>query len=112
MKDGGKVNIKLIETDPDYRERHTPWTEAMDSFLRDSFVKRAGGVRIVVKKTGGKYVLVAGHHLLKAAKACGLKDVYVDVVDSGQEEYLSHFAEVVADNCRRRETFHELCAHC
>lgn len=112
MKDGGKVDIDLIEENPSYMERRSQWSEDMHSFLRDSFVKKAGTVRIIVRKTGNKYVLVAGHHLLKAARECGFKKAYVDVIDSevAQKDCLNHFANIIADYCgksRKIEAFPE-----
>ena len=38
MKDGGTVDIDLIEENPSYEERRSQWTEDMHSFLKDSFV--------------------------------------------------------------------------
>jgi len=49
MKDGGKVDICLIEENPSYRERDSRWTRAMDSFLTDSFLKKTEPVRIIVR---------------------------------------------------------------
>ena len=116
MKDGEKVNINLIDTNPDYKERHTPWTEAMDSFLRGSFAKKGRAVRIIARKTGDRYVVIAGHHLLKAARACGLREVRVDVIDATTPptEYLRHFTEIVADlfgKTTKAETFSQARAH-
>jgi len=112
MKDGGKVDINLIEEDSSYQERHSQWTAEMDSFLKHSLTKKAGTVRIIVKKTGKRYVLVAGHHLLKAARECGFRKVYVDVIDSNgtQKDYLDRFAEILAgrwSKSRKIETFPE-----
>jgi len=103
MKDGGKIAISSIEEDPSYRERSSRWCETTHALLRDSFVRKRGPVRIIAKKKGSRYVVVAGHHLLKAAKECGLREVYVDVVGAGtpHEEYLNRFAEIVGDYCRK-----------
>jgi hypothetical protein len=115
MKDGGKVDINLIEENPSYQERHSRWTKAMDSFLKKALVEKAEPVRIIVRKTGNRYTLVAGHHLLKAARKCGFKNVYVDVIDSDatQKDYLDRFAQIIADYCRKSrnvKTFPEACA--
>ena len=111
MKDGGRVDIDLIEENGDYTERCTQWTEDTYALLKDSFVKKAGTVRIIVRKTGNKYVLMAGHHLLKAAKECGLKEAYVDLIDSEAErEYLEHFSNIIADYCDDIERCPEKCA--
>ena len=116
MKDGGKVNIDLIEEDFSYKERCSQWSSSMHAFLRDSVVRKVGSVRIIVKKAESRYVLVAGHHLLKAARECGLREVYVDVVDSATPpaEYLRHFTEIVTDcfgRSRKAETFSQTSAH-
>ena len=113
MKDGGTVDIDLIEENPSYEERRSQWTQDMHSFLKDSFVKKAGTIRIIVKKTGNRYVLVAGHHLLKAARECGLKKAHVDVLGSETErEYLKHFSNIIIDYCRHIERRPETCARC
>lgn len=115
MKDGGKVDINLIEENPSYQERHSRWTRAMDSFLKKALVEKDELVRIIVRKTGNRYMLVAGHHLLKAARKCGFEYVYVDVIDSDatQKDYLDRFAQIIADYCRKGrniKTFSEACA--
>jgi ParB-like chromosome segregation protein Spo0J len=111
MKDGGKVNIDLIEENPSYQERRSQWTKDMHSLLKDSFVRKAGTIRIIVKKTGNRYVLVAGHHLLKAARECGLKKAHVDVIGSEAErDYLKHFSNIINDYCRNIERCPETCA--
>ncbi len=99
MKDGGKVDIHLIQENPAYRERDSQWTHAMDSFLKNSFLNKTEPVRIIVRKNGNGYVLVAGHHLFKAARECGFKKVCVDVIGSNakQKDYLNRFAENIAD---------------
>ena len=103
MKDGGKVNIDLIKVNPSYRERDSQWAKSMDLFLKNSFIKKTEPVRIIVRKNGSGYVLVAGHHLLKAARECGFKKVCVDVIGAGvtQRDYLDRFAEIIADYSRK-----------
>ena len=103
MKNGGKVKIDLIVEHASYQERQSQWSEAMYSFLRDSCVNKAGTVRIIVRKTGNRYELVAGHYLLKAARECGFKNVHIDIADSAAEQknYLTHFAKIITDYRRK-----------
>ena len=104
MKDAGKVDIKLIDCNPSWRDRNSRWTESMDSFLTHTLLPRSGMPRILAQKSGSRYVVVAGHHLLKAARQCGLREVYVDVMesDAAREAYLDRFTEIITDYCRKR----------
>lgn len=80
MQDCVKVAIDRIEENPAYGERHSQWIDGMRDDLR-AFVEKAQMVRIVAEKKGDKYMVVAGHHLLRAARECGFNEAYVDVVD-------------------------------
>jgi hypothetical protein len=84
MYDYVKVGIDRIEENPVYGERHSPWIDHMCDDLK-GFVGKAKTVRIVVKKRGNKHMVVFGHHLLKAARECGLSEVYVHVIDAEAE---------------------------
>lgn len=84
MKNGVRVAIDQVEDNPEYEERHSQWTARMYRNMRN-LVRKAGMARIVVKETGNKYTVVVGHHLLKAARECGLREVYVHVIDTGAE---------------------------
>jgi len=81
MQDWTKVAIDQIEENPVYRERHSQWIDHMCDDLK-SFVEKAKMVRIVVKKTRDRHMVVVGHHLLKAARECGLSEAYVHVTDT------------------------------
>ncbi len=85
MKHRVKIAIDQIEENPGYNERRSQWAEHMYRDLR-SFVGKAGMVRIVVKKTGSRHTVVVGHHLLKAARECGLREAYIDVIDTEGEK--------------------------
>ena len=77
-----RVAIEQIEENIDYVERSSLW---IDLAFRDlkKIVKKAGIVRIVARETGkDRYMVVVGHHLLKAARECGLKEVRVHVMNS------------------------------
>jgi len=80
MRRGVKIAIDKIESSPAYEERRSRWIDQMDGDLR-KFVAKAGMVRVLVRKRGDRYVVVVGHHLLKAARECGLKEAYAHVID-------------------------------
>ena len=80
MRRGVKIALDRIENSPTYEERRSQWIDRMDGDLR-RFVVKAGIVRVVVRKRGDRYVVVVGHHLLKAAKECGLKEAYAHVIE-------------------------------
>jgi hypothetical protein len=80
MRRDVKIAIDRIENSPAYEERRSRWIDQMDRDLR-RFVAKAGIVRVIVRKRGDRYVLVVGHHLLKAARECGLKEAYAHVID-------------------------------
>jgi hypothetical protein len=76
-----KVAMDRIEESPAYQERHSQWIDRMSDDLR-RFVAKAKMVRIVARKTDDKYTVVTGHHLLKAARECGLNEAYVHVIET------------------------------
>ena len=80
-----KIAIDEIEENPGYRQRRSPWIDHTYRDLRN-VVERAGLVRIIVEKRGNRHVVVIGHHLLKAARECGLKEAYAEVIDTEAEE--------------------------
>ena len=80
MRRDAKIALDKIENSPAYEERRSRWIDQMDGDLR-RFVAKAGIVRLVVRKRGDRYVVVVGHHLLKAARECGLKEAYAHVID-------------------------------
>ena len=84
MLSGVRIAIDRVEDNPEYEERHSQWTARVYRNMRNC-VRKAGMVRIIVKKTGNTYMVVVGHHLLKAARQCGLREVYVHVIDSAAE---------------------------
>ncbi|OPY70238.1 MAG: hypothetical protein A4E57_00652 [Syntrophorhabdaceae bacterium PtaU1.Bin034] len=102
MKDGGKVDIDLIMANPDYEERRSEWTAGMYLLLKDTIVRKAGMIRILVEKSEDGYIVVAGHQLLKAARDCGFREVCVDIVDGrSKEELLPHFEKLVEECCQK-----------
>jgi hypothetical protein len=84
MQESVRIAINRVVDNPEYEGRRSPWTARMYRNMRN-FVRKAGMVRIIVKETGSKYTVVVGHHLLKAARECGLREVYVHVIDTGAE---------------------------
>jgi hypothetical protein len=84
MRHGVKIAVDQIEENPEYIERHSQWIDHTYRELRN-IVGKAGMVRIIVKKTGKKHVVVIGHHLLRAARECGLREMYADVIDTEAE---------------------------
>ena len=81
MQHVARVAIDRVDETLEYKERRSPW---IDQAYRDlkKVVKKAGTVRIVARKVGAdRYMVVVGHHLLKAAKECGLRDVDLLVMD-------------------------------
>jgi len=112
MQNSVRVAIDRVEDNPEYEERHSQWSARMYRNMR-KFVRKAGMVRIIVKERGNKYTVVVGHHLLKAARECGLREVYVHVVDTidtgveggrgGLEEALITFESGVDEILHRAE---------
>jgi predicted metal-dependent phosphotriesterase family hydrolase len=113
MQHGVKIAIDQIEENPQYKERHSQWIDHTYGELRN-VVGKVGMVRIVVKKTGKKYTVVLGHHLLKAARECGLRELYADVIDTEAEagqrsrgEDLLVFRSAVREILRAAATSHD-----
>jgi hypothetical protein len=79
-----KIPIDQIEENPEYKERRSQWIDHTYSELKN-VVGKAGMVRIIVKKTGTKHMVVIGHHLLKAARECGLRELYAHVINTEAE---------------------------
>ena len=84
MQHSVKIAIDQIEENPEYKERRSQWADHTYGELRN-VVDKAGMVRITVKKTGNKHMVVIGHHLLKAARECGLREVDAYVIDTEAE---------------------------
>ncbi len=82
MEHDVRVTIEQIEDAIDYEERRSLWIDLTYGDLK-KVVKKAGMVRIVARKTGqDRYMVVVGHHLLRAARECGLKEVRMHVTDT------------------------------
>jgi hypothetical protein len=79
-----KIAIDQIEENPEYKERRSQWIDHTYRELRN-VVGKAGMARIIVKKTGTKHTVVIGHHLFKAARECGLRELYAHVIDTEAE---------------------------
>ncbi len=94
MQNAVRIAIDRVEDSPEYEERHSQWTARMYRNMRN-FVRKAGMVRIIAKETGNKYTVVVGHHLLKAARECDLREVYVHVIDTGVEAGQSNLEEAL-----------------
>jgi len=111
MQKGVRIAIDRVEDDPEYEERHSQWTTRMYRNMRN-FVRKAGMVKIIVKETGNKYKVVVGHRLLKAARECGLREVYVYVIDTGAEAGKGSLEEALPAFRRGiEEVLHRAAAH-
>jgi hypothetical protein len=84
MQNGVRIAIDRVEDNPEYEERHSQWTARVYRNMRNC-ARKAWMVRIIAKETGNKYMAVVGHHLLKAARQRGLREVYANVIDTGAE---------------------------
>lgn len=71
--------------DPDNERTETPDKEAI-ARLADSIRQHGILQRLLVRPVNGKFMVVAGHRRLEAAKAAGLEAVPVEVRDIDEEE--------------------------
>lgn len=98
-----RIGIDEVKGDAVHGERHSKWIDGMSTDLR-VLVKKAKIVKIVVRKNGTDYLVVFGHHLLKAAEESGLHEVYAYVMEpetktgqKGDEEAFMAFRKGVEE---------------